>query len=35
MGLSLVGSFFFTEPAWVFGAFVGVFGFIGGSGIAR
>ena len=33
MGLSALGTFFFTEPAWVFGAFVGVLSFIGGSGI--
>lgn len=34
VGLSALGIFFFTEPAWVFGAFVGVLCFIGGSGIA-
>lgn len=34
MGLSALGPFFFTEPAWVFGALVGVFGFIVGSGVA-
>jgi cytochrome c oxidase subunit 1 len=34
MGLSPIGLFFFTEPAWVFGAFVGVLSFIAGSGIA-
>lgn len=34
MGLSPTGQFFFTEPAWVFGGLVGVFGFIAGSGIA-
>jgi cytochrome c oxidase subunit I len=34
LGLSPLGPFFFTEPAWVFGALVGVFAFIGGSGIA-
>jgi cytochrome c oxidase subunit 1 len=33
MGLSPLGPFFFTEPAWVFGGLIGVFGFIGGSGI--
>ncbi len=35
MGLSLFGPFIFTEPAWVFGAFVGVLSFIAGSGIAN
>ncbi len=35
MGLSLFGPFIFTEPAWVFGAFVGVLSFITGSGIAN
>ena len=34
MGVSPLGPFFFTEPAWVFGGLVGVFGFIAGSGIA-
>ncbi len=34
LGLSPIGPFFFTEPAWVFGGLIGVFGFIGGSGIA-
>ena len=34
MGLSLFGPFLLTEPAWVFGAFVGVLSFIAGSGIA-
>ena len=34
MGLTALGPFFFTEPAWVFGGLIGVFGFIGGSGIA-
>jgi cytochrome c oxidase subunit 1 len=33
MGLEIFGTFFFTEPAWVFGGLMGVFGFIGGSGI--
>ncbi len=33
LGLEPLGSFFFTEPAWVFGAFAGVFGFLGGSGV--
>jgi cytochrome c oxidase subunit 1 len=32
-GLSALGLFFFTEPAWVFGGFVGVLAFIAGSGI--
>ena len=35
MGLSLFGPFLLTEPAWVFGAFVGVLSFIAGSRIAR
>jgi cytochrome c oxidase subunit 1 len=34
MGLNALGTFFFTEPAWVFGAFLGVLSFIAGSGIA-
>jgi len=33
MGLSTTDTFFFTEPAWVLGAFFGVLFFIGGSGI--
>src|SRR5512146_2606166 len=33
MGLEPLGNFFFTEPAWVAGAFLGVFGFLGGSGV--
>ena len=33
MGLSTSDRFFFTEPAWVLGAFFGVLFFIGGSGI--
>ena len=34
MGLStIVQPFFFTEPAWVFGAFVGVISFLVGSGV--
>jgi cytochrome c oxidase subunit I len=33
MGLQIFGTFFFSEPAWVFGGLIGVFGFIGGSGI--
>src|SRR5215216_2871212 len=28
MGKDVFGSFFFTEPAWVFGAFSGVISFI-------
>ncbi len=32
MGKQPLGDFFFTEPAWVFGAFLGVLGFLGGSG---
>ncbi|GJQ36936.1 MAG: cbb3-type cytochrome c oxidase subunit I [Anaerolineales bacterium] len=34
MGLTATDTFFFTEPAWVVGAFLGVLFFIGGSGIA-
>ena len=34
MGLDVFGIFFFSEPAWVFGGLMGVFGFIGGSRIA-
>ncbi len=26
-------TYIFTEPAWVFGAFLGMFGFLGGSGV--
>ncbi len=33
MGLQLLGGFFFTEPAWVFGAFLGALMFLGGSGV--
>ncbi len=33
MGLKPLDTFFFTEPAWVFGAFIGVLSFIAGSGI--
>lgn len=32
MGLSAFGDFFFTEPSWVFGAFVGAISFIFGVG---
>lgn len=35
MGLKTLDTFFFTEPAWVFGAFTGVLFFIGGSGIVK
>lgn len=34
MGLTATDTFFFTEPAWVVGVFLGVLFFIGGSGIA-
>ena len=33
MGLSLFGKFFFSEPAWVFGALVGVVSFPFGVGV--
>ncbi|MGZ6317093.1 MAG: cytochrome c oxidase subunit I [Anaerolineales bacterium] len=33
MGLEPTGAYFFSEPAWVFGAFLGMFGFLGGSGV--
>jgi cytochrome c oxidase subunit 1 len=33
MGLKVLDTFYFTEPAWVFGGFFGVLFFIGGSGI--
>ncbi len=33
MGLPLLGTFLFTEPAWVFGALVGVLSFLAGSGV--
>ena len=32
MGLSVTDKFFFTEPAWVLGGFIGVLFFLGGSG---
>ena len=32
MGLKAFGSFFFTEPAWVFGGLVGVLSFLSGVG---
>ena len=35
MGLKVFDTFFFTEPAWVFGGFLGVLFFIGGSGIVN
>lgn len=35
MGLPPFGLFFFSEPAWVFGGFIGVLSFIAGSGIAN
>jgi len=33
MGLTAFGAFFFTEPAWVFGALVGVICFLFGVGV--
>ena len=33
MGLSVFGSFFFTEPAWVFGALAGAVAFLFGVGV--
>ena len=33
MGLSLFGGFFFTEPAWVLGGFVGAVSFLFGVGV--
>lgn len=35
MGLKTLDTFFFTEPAWVFGGFVGVLSFFAGSGVLR
>ena len=35
LGLDLVGKFFFTEPAWVFGGLVGALSFVGGTGVMR
>src|SRR3972149_4128464 len=32
MGLSITDTFFFTEPAWVLGAFFGVLFFLAGNG---
>ncbi|NWF63630.1 MAG: cbb3-type cytochrome c oxidase subunit I, partial [Chloroflexi bacterium] len=33
MGLSITDTFFFTEPAWVLGGFIGVLFFLVGSGV--
>ncbi len=33
MGLDPQGAYIFSEPAWVFGGFLGMFGFLGGSGV--
>ncbi len=33
MGLTWKGPFLFTEPAWVFGALLGVLCFLGGNGV--
>ncbi|MBK9008838.1 MAG: hypothetical protein IPM31_17845 [Anaerolineae bacterium] len=33
MGLESIGAFLFTEPAWVFGALVGVVSFFFGVGV--
>jgi cytochrome c oxidase subunit I len=33
MGLSLTAEFFFTEPAWVLGGFIGAIAFLFGSGV--
>jgi cytochrome c oxidase subunit I len=35
MGLKALDTFFFTEPAWVFGGLVGVLSFFAGSGVLR
>ncbi len=35
MGLKPLGSFFFTEPAWVFGGLIGALSFLAGSGVIR
>ena len=32
VGVRSQNPYFFSEPAWVFGAFLGMFGFLGGSG---
>ncbi len=34
-GLKPLGSFFFTEPAWVFGGLIGALSFLAGSGVIR
>ncbi|MEY2819345.1 MAG: cytochrome c oxidase subunit 1, partial [Chloroflexota bacterium] len=33
MGLSATDTFFFTEPAWVLGGFIGALSFLVGSGV--
>jgi cytochrome c oxidase subunit I len=33
MGLSVTDKFFFTEPAWVLGGFIGVLSFLVGNGV--
>ena len=33
MGLSVTDKFFFTEPAWVLGGFIGVLTFLVGNGV--
>jgi cytochrome c oxidase subunit 1 len=33
MGLDLLGKFFFTEPAWVFGGLVGALASVAGTGV--
>jgi cytochrome c oxidase subunit I len=33
MGLEVTGTFFFTEPAWVLGAFIGALSFLVGCGV--
>ena len=33
MGLSVTDKFFFTEPAWVLGGFIGVLAFLVGNGV--
>ena len=33
VGVKPQGTYFFSEPAWVFGAFLGMFGYLGGSGV--
>src|SRR5512142_1056682 len=34
-GVRSQNTYFFSEPAWVFGAFLGMFGFLGGSGVVH